>query len=114
MYVLRSYKLNCYPSLASLVGHFLRLAWGKSFLPLYTHVQKSYFCMSVTSLHQWNYMQWNPSIIDTTGNQNFVRYRDVSLTQGVSGIFLVGVVCVIGLLSTAWLHFQSFAFARWP
>ena len=27
--------------------------------------------------------------------------------SGASGIFPVGVVCVIGLLSTTWLHFQS-------
>ena len=27
-----------------------------------------------------------PSITDTIGNQNFVRYSKVSLTQGVSGV----------------------------
>ena len=28
------------------------------------------------------YIQWNPSITDTIGNQNFVCYNEVSLTQG--------------------------------
>ena len=37
-------------------------------------------------------IQWNPSITDTNGSQNFVRYREVSpASSGVSGIFLVGV-----------------------
>ena len=27
-------------------------------------------------------LQWNPSIPDTIGNQTFVRYSEVSLTQG--------------------------------
>ena len=27
-------------------------------------------------------IQWNPSIMDTIGNQNFVRYREVSPAQG--------------------------------
>ena len=49
------------------------------------------------------FILWNPSITDTIGNQNFVRYSKVSLTQGVSGIFPVGVVCVIGMLSAMWL-----------
>ena len=31
-----------------------------------------------------------------------------ALSSGASGIFPVGVVCVTGLLSTTWLHFQSF------
>ena len=45
------------------------------------------------------YIQWNPSITDTVGDQNFVRYSEVSLTQGLpSGIFPVGVVCVIAFL----------------
>ena len=35
-------------------------------------------------------------------------YRRGVPNSGVSGIFLVGVVCVIGLLSTTWLRFQSF------
>ena len=49
-------------------------------------------------------LQWNPSITDNLGTQNFVRYNDVSLSQGL----LVGVVCVTGLLGTTWLRFQSF------
>ena len=27
-------------------------------------------------------VQWNPSITDTIGNQNFVRYREVSPAKG--------------------------------
>jgi len=27
-------------------------------------------------------LQWNPSITDTLGTQNFVRYNEVSLSQG--------------------------------
>ena len=42
------------------------------------------------------YIQWNPSVTDTVGDQNFVCYSELSLTQGLpSGIFPVGVVCVI-------------------
>ena len=29
------------------------------------------------------YIQWNPSITDTLGTQNFVRYNEVSLSQGL-------------------------------
>ena len=55
-------------------------------------------------------VQWNPSITDTIGNQQFVLYSEVSLTQGL----LVGVVCVIELLSTTWLWFSELSFAvRW-
>ena len=53
-------------------------------------------------------IQWNPSITDTIGKQHFVPYSEVSLTQGLPVNFPVGVVCVIGLLSTTWLRFQSF------
>ena len=52
-------------------------------------------------------IQWNPSIADTSGNQHFVPYSEVSLAWA-SGIFPVSVVCVIGLLSTMWLCFLSF------
>ena len=48
-------------------------------------------------------IQWNPSITDTIGNQYFVPYNEVSLTQGLQDI-PVGVVCVIWRLE---LHFQS-------
>ena len=34
-----------------------------------------------------NVIQWNPSITDTVGNQNFVRYTKVSQTQGVPVYF---------------------------
>ena len=51
-----------------------------------------------------NSVQWNPSITDTFGDQHFVRYSEVSPTQGLP----VGVVCVIRLLSTMWLRFPSF------
>ena len=54
-------------------------------------------------------IQWNLSITDTIGNQYFVPYSEVSLTQGPPVYqFMVGVVCVIRLSSTTWLHFQSF------
>ena len=46
-------------------------------------------------------LQWNPSITDNLGTQNFVRYNDESLSQGLP----VGVVCVTGLLGTMWLSF---------
>ena len=39
-----------------------------------------------------HYVQWNPSITDTIGDQRFVCCSEVSLTQGASGIFPVGVV----------------------
>ena len=40
--------------------------------------------------------------------QTFVPYNEVSLLNSVaSGIFPVGVVCVIGLLSTMWLRFRA-------
>ena len=32
-------------------------------------------------------IQWNPSITDTVGDQNFVRYSEVSLTQGLPVYF---------------------------
>ena len=32
-------------------------------------------------------LQWNPSITDTVGDQNFVRYSKVSLTKGLSVYF---------------------------
>ena len=51
-------------------------------------------------------IQWNLTVTDTIGNQNLVLYSVPNL--GVSGIFLVGVVWIIGLLTTTWLRFQSF------
>jgi len=33
-----------------------------------------------------------PSLADTTGNKHFVPYSEVSLTQGLLGIFLVDMV----------------------
>ena len=33
------------------------------------------------------YIQWNPSITDTVGDQNFVHYSEVSLTQGLPVYF---------------------------
>ena len=38
-------------------------------------------CLPMTS-HAHSLLQWNPSIMDTIGNQNFVRYREVSPAQG--------------------------------
>ena len=32
-------------------------------------------------------IQWNPSITDTIGTQHFVRYSEVSLTQGLPVYF---------------------------
>ena len=32
-------------------------------------------------------MQWNPSITDTIGTQHFVRYSEMSLTQGLPVYF---------------------------
>ena len=34
-----------------------------------------------------NRVQWNLSITDTVGDQNFVRYSEVSLTQGLPVYF---------------------------
>ena len=53
-------------------------------------------------------IQWNPSIADTKGTNilNCPLQSDVP-NSGASGIFLVGVVCVIGLLSTVSLRFLS-------
>ena len=33
------------------------------------------------------YIQWNPSIMNTLGTQNFVRYNEVSLSRGFRYIF---------------------------
>ena len=46
-------------------------------------------------------IQWNPSITHTNGNQYFVP------NSGASGIhvFPVGMVCVVTLFTTTWLHF---------
>ena len=70
-----------------------------------TQVQRkkplAYHCLALTKshcmyvLHANKVIQWNPSIADTIGNQHFVPYSEVSLTQGLP----VGVVCVIQLLS---------------
>ena len=43
-------------------------------------------------------IQWNPSITDTIGKQNLVRYSEVSLTR-VSGVYSLGVVYEIGPVS---------------
>ena len=49
-------------------------------------------CQRMTSMMNWyfrllismeNTLQWNPSITDTIGTQHFVRYSEVSLTQGL-------------------------------
>ena len=56
-------------------------------------------------------IQWNPSIVDTIGNQPVVLYSNVSLIQGLPVYFWVLWYCVIELLSTSsttWLRFQSF------
>ena len=55
-----------------------------------------------------NKIQWNPSITDTIGNQHLVPYSEVSLTEGLLVYFRWAWYCVIGLLSTTWLRFQSF------
>ena len=44
-------------------------------------------------------VQWNPSIMNTIGNQHFVPFSVVSLKTWYN---------IIGLLSTTWLRFQSF------
>ena len=46
-------------------------------------------------------VQWNPSIMNTIGNQHFVPFSVVSLN------FPVDMYSIIGLLSTTWLRFQS-------
>ena len=33
------------------------------------------------------YIHWNPSMMDTLGTQNFVRYNEVSLSQGLPVYF---------------------------
>ena len=33
--------------------------------------------------HSYVLIQWNPSIMDIIGTQHFVRYSEVSLTQGL-------------------------------
>ena len=55
-------------------------------------------------------VQWNPSIADTTGEQHFVRYSEVSSTQGLP----VGVVCVILAVEYNEATFSELSFAaRW-
>ena len=53
-------------------------------------------CQRMTSMMNWyfrllismeNTLQWNPSITDTIGTQHFVRYSEVSLTQGLPVYF---------------------------
>ena len=52
-------------------------------------------------------LQWNPSITDTLGTQNFVRYNEVSLSQGFW--YISGRRGMHNrALSTTWLRFQSF------
>ena len=54
-------------------------------------------------------IQWNPSTADNIRKQHFVPNTEVSLTPaGAFGLFPVGIVSIIRLLSTAWLCFQSF------
>ena len=53
-------------------------------------------------------IQWNLSITDTIGNQHFVPYSEVSLTQGLPVYFRYTWYRIIRLLSTTWLRFQSF------
>ena len=39
---------------------------------------------------EWVYevgIQWNPCITDTLGTQNFIRYNEVSLSQGLPVYF---------------------------
>ena len=52
------------------------------------------------------YSETRPSITDTIGNQHFLK-RGIP-NSGAFGIFPVCVVCIIALLSTTWLHFESF------
>ena len=52
-------------------------------------------------------LQWNPSITDTLGTQNFVHYNEVSLSQGFW--YISGRRGMHNrALSTTWLRFQSF------
>jgi len=46
-------------------------------------------------------VQWNPSIVDTIGNQHFFPYSEVFLTQGILYIWYA-------VLSTTWLGFRAF------
>ena len=58
-------------------------------------------------------VQWNLSMMDTIGNQHFVPYSKVSLTQGLP-VYSGSLVCIIKLLSTTWLCFWELSFAvRW-
>ena len=53
-------------------------------------------------------IQCNLSITDTIGNQHFVHYSRVSLTQGLQLYNQQAWYYIFRLLSTTWLRFQSF------
>ena len=53
-------------------------------------------------------IQWNPTIIDTTGTQDFVRYSEVSLSQGLS----VGVVLCNPAVEYSVAAFSELSFAE--
>ena len=60
------------------------------------------------------YVQWNPSITDTIETQHFIRYSEVSLTQGLLGIFPVGVVLRNPAVEYNVAAFSELSFAvRW-
>ena len=54
------------------------------------------------------YIQWNPSITDSFGDQHFVRYSKGSQTQGLPVYFQKAWYCVIRLLGTTRLRFRRF------
>ena len=72
----------------------------------YSTHERSFARLQYIIMHE---VVWNPSIADTIGTNNFVPHTcsKVSLTPNslASGIFLVGIVCKIRLLSTTWLRF---------
>ena len=51
---------------------------------------------------------WNLSIMDTIGDQHFVHYSKVSLTQVLPVYFWKAWYWLLRLLSTTSLHFQSY------
>ena len=52
-------------------------------------------------------IQWNPSISDTIGDQHFVPYSKVSLTQGLP-VWSVSGRHGMRNRAVVWLRFQSF------
>ena len=56
--------------------------------------------VSIPTMNLCMYIQWNPSIMDTIGNQNFVRYREVSPVQG----FPVYISSRLGMRNRAFEH----------